>query len=119
MKKRWLFRLLFMILAAILLAVSVSAATVMSEDAGTTPGGSVSTAIHQTWTAAKSQIQTVVDNVVFPVLDMILVVMLFVKISTAFFDYRKHGQFDFTAPGILFACLIFTLTAPLYIWSIL
>lgn len=33
--------------------------------------------------------------------------------------YRKHGQFEFTAPAILFACLIFTLTAPLYIWTIL
>ena len=32
---------------------------------------------------------------------------------------RKHGQIEFTAPAILFACLIFTLTAPLYIWSIL
>ncbi|MBR2401108.1 MAG: DUF3852 family protein, partial [Tidjanibacter sp.] len=28
-------------------------------------------------------------------------------------------QFEFTAPAILFACLIFTLTAPLYIWTIL
>ena len=35
------------------------------------------------------------------------------------FDYRKHGQFDFTAPAILFACLVFTLTAPLYIWKVL
>ena len=34
-------------------------------------------------------------------------------------DYRKHGQFEFVAPAILFACQIFTLTAPLYIWSIL
>ena len=37
----------------------------------------------------------------------------------AYFDYRKHGQFEFAAPCILFACLIFTLTAPLYIWSII
>lgn len=33
--------------------------------------------------------------------------------------HRKHGQFEFAAPCILFACLIFTLTAPMYIWSIL
>ena len=37
----------------------------------------------------------------------------------AYFDYRKHGQFEWTAPAILFACLVFTLTAPLYIWTIL
>ena len=49
----------------------------------------------------------------------ILAVLLFVKIATAYMDYRKHGQFEFVAPCILFACLIFTLTAPLYIWDIL
>ena len=59
------------------------------------------------------------NNVVFPVIDMILAVLLFVKIATAYMDYRKHGQFEFTAPAILFACLLFSLTAPSYIWSIL
>ena len=80
--------------------------------------GDVSTAITSTWNAAKAQIKTVVNNVVFPVVDTILAILFFVKIGTAYFDYRKHGQFEFTAPDILFACLIFTLTAPLYIWGI-
>lgn len=81
--------------------------------------GDVSGAIESTWNSAKSQVQTVVNNVVFPVIDMILAILFFVKIGTAYFEYRKHGQFEFAAPCILFACLIFTLTAPLYIWSIL
>lgn len=81
--------------------------------------GDVSSAIQQTWTAAQSQVKTVVENVVFPVIDMILAVLFFVKLGTAYFDYRKHGQFEFTVPCILFACLLFTLTAPLYIWNIL
>lgn len=81
--------------------------------------GDVASAIESTWTAAQSQIKTVVNNVVFPVVDMILAILFFVKLGTAYFDYRKHGQFEFTAPAILFACLIFTLTAPLYIWTIL
>ena len=81
--------------------------------------GDVAGAIEQTWTTAKTQIQTVVNNVVFPVVDMILAILFFVKVSTAYFDYRKHGQFEFAAPCILFVCLIFTLTAPLYIWTIL
>lgn len=85
----------------------------------TTTGGNVSGAITDTWTAAQSQIQDIVNNVVFPVIDMILAVLLFVKIATAYMDYRKHGQFDFTAPAILFACLLFSLTAPSYIWNIL
>ena len=81
--------------------------------------GNVSGAIEGTWNAAQSQIKDIVNNVVFPVIDMILAVLLFVKIATSYMEYRKHGQFDFTAPAILFACLLFSLTAPSYIWSIL
>lgn len=82
-------------------------------------GGNVSGAIEGTWNAAQGQIKDIVNNVVFPVIDMILAVLLFVKIATAYMDYRKHGQFEFTAPAILFACLLFSLTAPSYIWNIL
>ena len=81
--------------------------------------GDVSSAIEKTWEAAQSQIKSVVNNVVFPVIDMILAILFFVKLGTAYFDYRKHGQFEFAAPCILFACLLFTLTAPMYIWDIL
>ena len=81
--------------------------------------GDVAGAIKGTWNAAQGQIKDVVNNVVFPAVDLILAVLFFVKLGTAYFDYRKHGQFEFTAPAILFACLLFTLTAPLYIWTIL
>ena len=80
--------------------------------------GDVSGAIEETWRAASAQIKTVVDNVVFPALDMILVIAFFMKTGATYFDYRKHGQFEWTAPAILLACLIFTLTAPSYIWGI-
>lgn len=81
--------------------------------------GDVAGAIEGTWNSAQGQIKTVVNNVVFPVLDMILAILFFIKLGTAYFDYRKHGQFEFAAPAILFACLLFCLTAPLYIWNIL
>ena len=81
--------------------------------------GDVAGAIENTWNSAQTQIKSIVNKVVFPVVDMILAILFFVKLGTAYFDYRKHGQFEFTAPAILFACLIFTLTAPLYIWTIL
>ena len=81
--------------------------------------GNVSGAIEDTWNAAQGQIKDIVNNVVFPVIDMILAVLLFVKIATSYMEYRKHGQFDFPAPAILFACLLFSLLAPSYIWSIL
>ncbi len=81
--------------------------------------GNVSGAIENTWNAAQGQVKAIVNNVVFPVIDMILAILFFVKLGTAYFDYRKHGQFEFSAPAILFACLLFSLTAPTYIWSIL
>jgi len=86
---------------------------------GMTASADVATAVESTWTDAKTQIQSVVDNVVFPVLTMILAVLFFVKVGSCYFDYRKHGQFEMAAPAILFACLVFTLTAPLYIWDII
>ena len=81
--------------------------------------GDVAGAVEDTWNSAQGQIKEVVNNVVFPVVDMILAILFFVKLGTAYFDYRKHGQFEFVAPCILFACLVFTLTAPLYIWDII
>lgn len=81
--------------------------------------GDVAGAVNQAWNGAFSQIKTVVNSVVFPALDMILAIAFFGKLGMAYFDYRKHGQFEWTGPAILFACLIFTLTAPTYIWSII
>ena len=110
MKKKWIKFLLCTVFAALLVPVFAISASATGDVAG---------AIQSTWTAAQTQIRTVVDNVVFPVIDMILAILFFVKVGGVYFDYRKHGQIEFTAPAILFACLIFTLTAPLYIWSIL
>lgn len=97
--------------AVVMLLITATAAPALAAD--------VATAIEGTWNTAKTQVQAVVNNVVFPVVDMILAILFFVKLGTAYFDYRKHGQFEFAAPCILFACLVFTLTAPLYIWTIL
>lgn len=83
------------------------------------PSGDVAGAIENTWNDASDQIKTVVNKVVFPAIDLILAVFFFAKLAMAYFDYRKHGQFEWAAPAILFACLVFALTAPLYIWTIL
>ena len=79
----------------------------------------VATAVEGTWKDASGQIKTVVNNVVFPCIDLILGVFFFGKLGMAYFDYRKHGQFEWSGPAILFACLLFKLTAPAYLWSIL
>jgi len=95
--------------AAFLLTLSVPAFATSGDVAG---------AVEQTWTSAQGQIKEVVNNVVFPVLDVVLAVLFFVKLGSSWFEYRKHGQFEFASPAILFACLLFTLTAPLYIWGV-
>ena len=81
--------------------------------------GDVASAVESTWTTARTQIKTVVNNVVFPVLDLILAVFFFIKLGSSYFEYRKSGQFEWAGPAILFACLVFTMTAPLYIWGII
>lgn len=96
-----------------MLAMSVFAA---GEGGGS---GDVAGAIQSTWDSAKTQIKTVVNNVVFPVIDLVLAVCFFAKLAMTYMDYRKHGQFEWTGPAILFASLVFALTAPLYIWSII
>lgn len=107
-------RLLKIVIMCLIVAVMIGVSTIPVFAAG-----DVSTAIQSTWTKAQTQIKNVVNNVVFPVVDMILAILFFIKLGTAYFDYRKHGQFEFTAPAILFGCLVFTLTAPLYIWTVL
>ena len=114
MKNKKLVRVLNMMAILVLIVMSM-----VIPAFATTTSGNVSSAITSTWNAAQGQIKDIVNNVVFPVIAMILAVLLFVKIATAYMDYRKHGQFDFTAPAILFACLLFSLTAPSYIWNIL
>lgn len=107
-------RKLLAALCLVLLLVTCMATPALA--AGT---GDVAGAIEGTWNDASDQIKTVVNNVVFPAIDLILAVFFFAKLGMAYFDYRKHGQFEWTAPAILFACLVFTLTAPLYVWTIL
>lgn len=81
--------------------------------------GDVAAAVESTWKGASTQIKAVVEKVVFPALDMVLVIAFFAKLGMAYFDYKKHGQFEWTGPVILFACLVFMLTAPTYIWGII
>ena len=81
--------------------------------------GDVAGAVEDTWNTAKGQVQTVVNNVVFPVIDVILGVLLFVNIATVYLEYRKHGTLEWTPIAIIFGGLLFSLTAPLYIWSII
>ncbi len=102
---------LFIITTTIIILSAICGITAFAD-------GDVAAAVQGTWDTAKSQVRTIVDNVVFPVIDVILAILLFAKLALSYMDYRKHGQFEWSAPAILFGCLLFSLTAPLYLWSI-
>lgn len=110
MKKHAKFMFVFLTVALLICMFSVTAFAAGS--------GNVAGAVESTWSTASQQIKEVVNKVVFPAIDLVLAVFFFAKLGTSYFDYRKQGQFEWTAPAILFACLVFTLTAPLYIWSV-
>ena len=63
--------------AALLLTLSIPAFATSGDVAG---------AVEQTWTSAQGQIKTVVNNVVFPVLDVVLAVLFFVKVGSSYFE---------------------------------
>ena len=78
MKTKKLTRILTMV------AVLVLVVTTMAMPAFA--AGNVSGAIENTWNAAQGQVKDIVNNVVFPVIDMILAILFFVKIATAYMD---------------------------------
>ena len=102
-----------------LLALLLCALCCAPAFAASSGGSGVADVVEQTWQDAAGQIKTVVNNVVFPALDMILAIAFFCKLGMAYFDYRQRNQFEWTGPVILFACLVFVLLAPTYIWTII
>ena len=100
------------------LLLVLAVATLCVIPAFASSAGNVADAVEQTWTDAADQIKTVVNTVVFPALTMVLGVAFFVKVAMTYFEYRKHGQFEWTGAAILFVCLIFVLLAPNCIWNI-
>ena len=109
MKKfKWMIALIVVLLLTTMFGMTAFAANT----------GNVAGAVESTWKAASSQIKTVVNNVVFPAIDLVLALLFFIKVATAYMDYRKHGQIEWTLAAILFAGLVFSLFAPMYVWQI-
>ncbi len=64
----------------------ITAVSVMSVTAFASGTGNVAGAIEGTWKAASGQIKQVVNNVVFPIIDLILAVFFFAKLGLSYFD---------------------------------
>ena len=69
-----------MLCAVVMVMMLAIMFTVPAFAAGT---GDVAGAIEGTWTDASAQIKTVVNNVVFPVIDLVLAVFFFAKLGMA------------------------------------
>lgn len=82
---------MILMLAVVLLMIAVMSVTVFAAE------GDVAGAVEDTWIAARGQIKSVVNKVIFPVIDLVLAVLFFIKVATAYLDYRKHGQFEWSA----------------------
>lgn len=106
------------ILAVVVIIMLTATALCLPCVADKVSTGDVAGAIESTWNDASSQIKTVVNEVVFPIIDLILGVFFFIKLALSYFDFKKHGAFEWQGPAILFACLVLALTAPLYVWGI-
>ncbi len=65
--------------------IMIAAMSVMSISAFA-DGGNVAGAIEGTWKSASGQIKQVVNNVVFPIIDVILDVFFFAKLALSYFD---------------------------------
>lgn len=65
--------------------IMIAAMSVMSISAFA-DGGNVAGAIEGTWKSASGQIKQVVNNVVFPIIDVILAVFFFAKLALSYFD---------------------------------
>ena len=111
-KNKYLILILFILLFLILSTICIFA-----DDTGDKI--SISNAFEETWLHARGEIINVVNNVIFPIIDTILAITFFIKLTLTYLDYRKTGKFEWTGIAILLLSLIFSLTCPLYLWEII
>lgn len=67
-----------------MLVVVLAMTCLMATTAFAAGTGDVAGAVESTWSTASTQIKSVVDNVVFPAIDLILAVFFFAKLGTAY-----------------------------------
>lgn len=79
------------VLATFLVAlITVTALSTVCFAAGS---ADVAGAITSTWDGMKGQIKTIVNDVVFPILDGVLGILLIVFITKSAISYKRNGEF--------------------------
>lgn len=86
-------------------------------DTSTNVAGTVTNAFN---TYMQPQIIGITNNVVLPICDVVLVVAIIVKFALCEINYKRNGgDFAWHALAILGGCLVFCLSAPHWVWTIL
>lgn len=107
------------LLITVILMLSFFSMNCFATSAPPTTTSTVADAVKSVSNEVTSQVKTIVNSVVFPILDMILVILLFVKGALMYLDYRKGKQLEWAGIIIIFVGLVVAMTAPLYIWNII
>jgi hypothetical protein len=83
----------------------------------TNVSGAVTTAFG---TYMKPQIKAIANNVVIPIADVVVLIILVVKAIMAGASYKRNGgQFEWHLLAVLGGCLIFGVSAPFWVWGMI
>lgn len=79
--------------------------------------GAVTTAFN---TYGKPQMKNLANNVIFPIIDGIILIAMVARFAFVEFQYRKNGgHFEWGALAVLGGCLLFMVTVPLWGWKVI
>jgi hypothetical protein len=105
-------------LSMLAILFSLSSVTAYATAANSDVAGTMQTAFG---TYMKPQIIKAVNGIIMPIIDAVIAIFFIIKIVMAGVNYRSNsgGNFEWHVPAILFAGLVISLTAPLWIWGII
>lgn len=83
------------------------------------PDVDVADVVKDVYDDALEQIKEVTNTVVFPIIDVVLGICFFVKLGMMYFDWKKQKELNFVPIVLIGGGLLFSLTAPLYVWKLI
>lgn len=110
------------LMSLLLVTLLVSVFSVTAYAAALVPiaaSGNISTAVNNAFnTYLKPQIKSIVSVAVLGCIDAALLIMFVIKVVTAGIEYHKRGgQFEWTVPAVLFAGLVLSVSASVWMWQ--